>query len=1030
MNGGSSRPGVRRHAPLVLIACLWAARATALIPPETINRIVALQIQKSEIEARRQSGEIDRRGARDLFRPLDAELKGLYRELSVLSREERREADNQIDVLLNVRLATLKPQWDARGAKFQQQQEQRDRVVTDAMMRDVRIAVEVQRQRLLLQQRRDRGDISAAEFAGQDKRAVDQIMAMRGRYAAEGDKYAARFDREVKNKTAAMAGNPARRGSAEDAHPPSRSPAPATPPAQGVSPDVQLPQALIDRAVELRAQVEENILVSFTKEIDHDTMMSRNKVLNAEILRLDAQIESLPETQRLAVERRIKELAKERNIALQADYKAGKIHDRADLRQTVADLAAAQQAELRAYRLKTAWDIGRVLTVPVAVVALYFLLGYLHKRRGKTGPRHFWRYAAIPLIIGLWATGTNYLPNGHIAGASIAALLVPALKILAIVAGVYLLLKLFRRQPVAPRTVSTIHGSAHYAPFQADVQEPRDFVRGVFLGKSSAPNRAEAPLETPGAPICSARENHVLIVARTRTGKGTRVIVPTLLRYMGSALVIDPKGENAAITGRVRRDQLGQKVHVVNPWDILQQPYQDRGFSPATYNPLDILDPGDPNCVGIAMSLASAISPVTPMDQFWQSSAANVLTAVLLWLAYAPGEQKTLERARHVIALSRKEFIRDVIAPMMTTSAFSHAISEFAAPYYDMPEETYGGIMANLNDSMKFLSDPQVKKATATSSFSMEDLLSRRTTVYVVIPTQRMSAQKTWLRLVIASAMHVFKNRRTETTSNHRCLFMIDEFAALGRLDDIPSDIATMSGFGVDFALVVQGLNQLKSNYGDEHATILNNCAYKWFCNVSDLESAEYLSKSLGQTTVETTSTSESVSSGGHSSSHSLSTSHGETGTLLLRAENALTAGKEVAFCIQPNGHPLYLKPIDYWNMPEAFTALKPKYPKLYWDPPLGFDPNPYFSTGWGRPQRSGAPGNGHTELPAYVRIQPAANRKRTTAGFKPGYVMAAERAARRVVRRLQKPPPSPREVERRTILATVLNKIKKPPQT
>jgi type IV secretory pathway TraG/TraD family ATPase VirD4 len=89
----------------------------------------------------------------------------------------------------------------------------------------------------------------------------------------------------------------------------------------------------------------------------------------------------------------------------------------------------------------------------------------------------------------------------------------------------------------------------------------------VFFGKSSTPGPDHlAPFANHnGGPICSMPENHTLIVAKTGTGKGTRVIIPTLLRYAtGSALVIDPKGENAAITSRARQALL-QKIHIINP---------------------------------------------------------------------------------------------------------------------------------------------------------------------------------------------------------------------------------------------------------------------------------------------------------------------------------------------------------------------------------------------------------------------------------------------------------------------------------
>ena len=43
-------------------------------------------------------------------------------------------------------------------------------------------------------------------------------------------------------------------------------------------------------------------------------------------------------------------------------------------------------------------------------------------------------------------------------------------------------------------------------------------------------------------------DRHVMTIAGSRAGKGVSLIVPNLLLYEGSALVIDPKGENARIT--------------------------------------------------------------------------------------------------------------------------------------------------------------------------------------------------------------------------------------------------------------------------------------------------------------------------------------------------------------------------------------------------------------------------------------------------------------------------------------------------
>lgn len=500
-----------------------------------------------------------------------------------------------------------------------------------------------------------------------------------------------------------------------------------------------------------------------------------------------------------------------------------------------------------------------------------------------------------------------------------------------------------RRGEYAP-PLSDNYGSARYAEVRTTF--PDDGLQGVFFGKSSAPERSGIPLDQQdGAPIVSTPEHHTLIVARTRTGKGTRVIVPTLLRYSGSAIVIDPKGENAAITARVRRQTLNSAVHVINPWGELADTFKERGLAPATFNPLDVLLRDDPNAVAVAQALAGAVCPSPPgdKDRYWQGSAANVLTAVLLWITDQPGEQKTLARAREIVSLSRKDFTDRFLVPMAASSAFGGAIREMASPYLDLAQETYSGIMSNLSEATKFLSDPQVKAATAMSSFDMADLIRQTVTVYLVIPPDRIDTQRTWLRLMTTAAMHTFKRYPLKGRPAHRCMILMDEFPALGRTEDLPRDIATMSGYGIDFTLIVQGLDQLKDLYGAAAGTILSNCAFKWFCNVNDLESANYLSETLGKVTVQTVGHGEGQNFGPGGGGQSENVNFGETGRPLLMPDEVLALGRDVAIVLNPEARPHYVRPVDYWRMPDAFASLANVYPHLYWRPPLTYDDNPYF---------------------------------------------------------------------------------------
>jgi type IV secretion system protein VirD4 len=180
-------------------------------------------------------------------------------------------------------------------------------------------------------------------------------------------------------------------------------------------------------------------------------------------------------------------------------------------------------------------------------------------------PRPLWLRALIWIAIGyaalnVFALVTLLEQNGAFRG---------MFGILALLGGGWVVYRLFRASPADKQaSLSDNYGTARFEGMQITPPHEDWLREGIFLGKSSNPDANSIPLDRqPGIPICTTPEHHTLIVARTRTGKGTRVIIPTLLRYSGSMVVIDPKGENAAVTARPRLfAKAADKIHVINPW--------------------------------------------------------------------------------------------------------------------------------------------------------------------------------------------------------------------------------------------------------------------------------------------------------------------------------------------------------------------------------------------------------------------------------------------------------------------------------
>ena len=458
-------------------------------------------------------------------------------------------------------------------------------------------------------------------------------------------------------------------------------------------------------------------------------------------------------------------------------------------------------------------------------------------------------------------------------------------------------------EPPPRRAREDAHGSAAWAGY--GYRDLGDQADGVFLGIMQAP-RAGAEHASDLAPqvdvICSRPENNVLICAPPGTGKGTTIIIPTLLDFQQSAFVIDPKGENAAVTMRCRREHHGQTVHVLNPWGM-------HGIPTSRINPLDLLDRNDINCVSNASFLADLIMVPNPgtHDRFWDESARAMLIGLMLYIVEKEPQNDNLAYLRRLATLPDREFDK-IAGEMALSDAFDGALAEAGGTILGMDTKTCSNVRATVQAHTAFLADPVIKRATDRSDFSFSELKEKPTTVYVIIPAEHLGTQGRWLRLMVGMALTSIERG---TRFNLRTLFMLDEFAALGRMQKIETGIATLRGYGVDFALAVQDLNQIRNIYGPAADTLLANCADKWFCRISDLNTAQLVSAMLGTATI--MDRSESTSHNPGQPEPGTSESWSSRARPLMMPDELLGKGAETAFLVRSGAPPIMIAPYPYY---------------------------------------------------------------------------------------------------------------------
>ena len=61
-------------------------------------------------------------------------------------------------------------------------------------------------------------------------------------------------------------------------------------------------------------------------------------------------------------------------------------------------------------------------------------------------------------------------------------------------------------------------------------------------------------------------QQFALLAAPTRSGKGVGIVIPNLLSYKSSVVVLDIKQENFNLTSGYRKEVLGQEVYLFNPF--------------------------------------------------------------------------------------------------------------------------------------------------------------------------------------------------------------------------------------------------------------------------------------------------------------------------------------------------------------------------------------------------------------------------------------------------------------------------------
>jgi type IV secretion system protein VirD4 len=420
-----------------------------------------------------------------------------------------------------------------------------------------------------------------------------------------------------------------------------------------------------------------------------------------------------------------------------------------------------------------------------------------------------------------WFKFDAYAPVIFVQGACIAASGGIAAVVIAIVLSVW--------RATEARHVTT-YGSARWADVReirrAGLLGPDGVVLGRFDGRYLRHNGPE----------------HVLCFAPTRSGKGVGLVIPTLLTWPSSTIVHDIKGENFQLTSGFRA-----RFGTV----LLFDPTNPES---AAYNPLLEIRKGDCE-VRDAQNIADIlVDPEGALERrnHWEKTSHSLLVGVILHVLYAEAD-KTLAGVANFLS-DPSQPIDATLNVMLATPHLGDRIhpvvASAARELLNKSENERSGVLSTTMSFLGLYRDPVVAKVTGRSDWRIRDLVDgpRPVSLYLVVPPSDIARTKPLMRLVLNQIGRRLTESLDTSRQRQQLLLMLDEFAALGRLDFFESQLAFMAGYGIRGFLITQSLNQLERAYGPNHA-ILDNCHVRIAFSTNDERTAKRVSDALGTAT-------------------------------------------------------------------------------------------------------------------------------------------------------------------------------------
>jgi type IV secretion system protein VirD4 len=358
---------------------------------------------------------------------------------------------------------------------------------------------------------------------------------------------------------------------------------------------------------------------------------------------------------------------------------------------------------------------------------------------------------------------------------------------------------------------------------------------------------------------------HGIIFAGSGGFKTTSVVIPTCLQYSGSMVVLDPSTEIAPMVTAARA-ALGQEIYTIDPKN------PGEGF-----NVLDWIGKfgasKEEDIATVSAWLMSEKPRITSSgDDFFRTSAEQLLTGLIAYVVLSKSEdlegvERSLRGVRKLVT-KPEESLREFLSHLHEHSP-SNFVKENIATFINLTPQTFSGIYATATKETHWLSYENYAAVVSGSSFNTDVIASGNATVFLNIDLSTLENHPGMARVIIGAFLKAVYNMDGDVKGH--VLFLLDEAARLGYMRIIETARDAGRKYGISLLMLFQSLGQMREAFGGRDATSkwFESASFVSFAAINDPETAEYISKRCGMTTVELNQVSSNSRSGATSRTRS-----------------------------------------------------------------------------------------------------------------------------------------------------------------